>query len=236
MQTLLNLQLSPSYEPQDFLVSHANEEAYQWIHHWPTGWVAPSVILWGEGGCGKTHLAHMWARLSHAQILTAETLAQNLEALFQLSAHTHSAWVLEDAPLHLSTGAIKEDDLFHLINICQQHGMYLLITAHQPASRWELHLKDLSSRLNALPSIHIKSPDDALLRAVMIKLFSDRQLHVSDDILDYILLRIDRRFQDIQHICALIDQASLQQKRKISLALVKDVLYSFQLRFPQEKT
>jgi DnaA regulatory inactivator Hda len=224
MQTLLNLHHAPSYAPQDFLVSSANEQAYAWIQQWPAGWNSPCSILWGEEGCGKTHLAHIWAQQAHAHMLSATAISHRLEQLFQASSNQATAWVLEDVPTLLASNAVAQEDLFHLINICQQHHMYLLMTASQPASRWDITLKDLSSRLNAAPSMHIKSPDDALLRAVLIKLFSDRQLHVSDDIIDYILVRIDRKFQDLQHICTLIDRASLQQKRKINLHLVKDVL------------
>jgi DnaA regulatory inactivator Hda len=227
MQTLLNLRHTPSYAPQDFILGTANEEAHAWLHAWPTSWTAPSAILWGEEGCGKTHLAHIWKHLAHAEFLCPTTLSHDLEHLFTSSANaTHKAWILEDVTSHLSAQHFSEEDLFHLLNICQQHHNYLLMTAYTPASQWNLSLKDVSSRLHALPSIAISLPDDELLKAVLIKLFSDRQLHISDEVMHYILLRIDRNFQHLERLCDTIDRLSLQTKRKINITLVKEILHT----------
>lgn len=225
-QPSLNLLHHISYQHEDFLVSDSNYAAYEYIEQWPEAWRGLHTIIWGEEGCGKTHLAHIWAKKNAGIFLPLRQLNQCLEHIIQSTPQKNNAIIIEDADVYLSQDPALEEDLFHLINAGQQQNIFLLITAKTPPSRWNIKLKDLSSRLNVMTAMHILPPDDMLLRAVLIKLFSDRQLTISHDIIEYIIPRIERNFKAMQTICQLIDAISLEQKRNITLALVKKILSS----------
>ena len=99
----------------------------------------------------------------------------------------------------------------------------LLISAAAPA-RWPLSLPDLTSRLKAIPAVAVGDPDDPLLAAVLVKLFADRQLAVGDDVIAYLLPRMERSFAAARKIAAAIDEASLAQRRPVTVPLARTVL------------
>src|SRR5204863_4608210 len=128
-----------------------------------------SVVLVGVEGGGESHHAAIWADIARACGVSARALGEtNLPA-----ALATSALVVEDAPAQLDERA-----LFHLLNLMREEEAYVLITAREAPGSWNITLPDLMSRLRAIPSVNLSAPDDALLRALLIKLFADRQLAV----------------------------------------------------------
>ncbi|HXR87106.1 MAG TPA: DNA replication protein, partial [Stellaceae bacterium] len=94
----------------------------------------------------------------------------------------------------------------------------------EPPARWSIRLADLRSRLVAAPAVAVDAPDDALLGAVLVKLFTDRQLRISEDLIAYLLPRIERSFAAAQAIVAALDQAALADQRAVTVRLARDIL------------
>lgn len=215
MQQVLNLSSKPTYEAGDFFVSATNNIAYRWIESWPN-WPGHCLILHGPKGCGKTHLAHIWKARAGAEIVLFEDLKNhNLDDLCQ----SHKTLIIENVP-----EAFDEQILFHLYNSVQQAGGYVLLTSAIPPLNWKMLLPDLRSRIHGALHAEIMPADDDLLRAMMRKVFSDEQVIVSDQILDYLLNHHDRSFVELFKTVQKINTFAYATKRKITLPLVKDVL------------
>ncbi len=194
----------------DFVVTSGNQEALAWLQKWPD-WPSHGLVLYGPQGSGKTHLAHIWAQRAGAEWLTAPD-------------HDRGARVvLEDAE-RLIGHPQYEEALFHLLNSLVSRNGHILLTATQAPVLWPIKLPDLRSRLLALPTAHIAPPDDEALRAVMLKLFSDRQLRVPGEVIDYLVRRIERSYGVAHKVVAAIDAAALASGRAITLPFVRDVL------------
>lgn len=187
---------------EDFLVSPANEQAVAMIDRWPD-WLSPALILIGPPGSGKSHLARVWRSPSGAEICRGEELA--VPALPRLLAK--GALVVEDLP----GAALDQAALFHLVNLARENGAFLLLTSRLHPRAWALDLKDLVSRVNAMPTILLKDPDDALLRGLLVKLFADRQIAVDEATIAYMLARMDRSAAAARRLVDLIDRRSLEE-------------------------
>lgn len=214
-QLPLDLALDPAFGREDFLVGPSNEEAVELIDLWPE-WPERLVVLAGPEGSGKTHLAHVWARQSSAQILPAQRMADRTPA--DLAAP--SALVLEDC----DSGPLDEARLFHLINLVRERRHSLLLTARRAPDLWGLTTPDLLSRLRLAPLGTIAVPDDSLLRALMVKHFLDRQLVVDTSVVEYLLPRIERSFAGVQRIVAALDREALARGRRITRAVAAEVV------------
>jgi chromosomal replication initiation ATPase DnaA len=198
----------------DFLAAASNEAALAMIDRWPD-WPARMLALVGPQGAGKSHLAAIWAAQSGARLLSARALT--LAVLPQALAT--GALVLEDC----EAGACDERALFHLLNLVREDNAWLLLTARQPLAGWTVALPDLASRLRAIPSVSLSVPDDALLRAVMVKMFTDRQLAVDESLVAYLLTRIDRSLAAVQSAVRHLDREALQRGRPVNRALAADL-------------
>ena len=202
---------------EDFFVSPANAEAVAMIEGWPD-WPGHRLVLAGPEGAGKTHLAHVWAALSGASILPARALAGA-----DIPALASAPVAIEDC--HAVAGdAAAETALFHLYNLCLAEGHSLLFTALTPANRWRLSLPDLASRMQGAPLARIAPPDDALLAAVLMKLFADRQIVPTPPTIPYLVRRIDRSFKAARAVVERLDAAALARGRPITPALARNLL------------
>ena len=100
-----------------------------------------------------------------------------------------------ELPAALATGALLVEDaaadaedraLFHLINLAREEKAPLLFTARIAPSAWPVAIPDLLSRLRAMPVATLQAPDDAMLRAVIVKLATDRQLPLDESVVGYL--------------------------------------------------
>jgi chromosomal replication initiation ATPase DnaA len=200
---------APSYARQDFISGETNARALTFVDAWPE-WPARAGALWGPEGSGKTHLAHIWARMADAQPLNSNTLTHETVATLAAGGH----WVLDDADL-------VEDPvgLFHLLNFVNQSDGALLLTGRESPQTWSRGLPDLHSRLAGLPGAALAAPDEALLARVMLKLFADRQLKVPEGLIPYLVVRMERSFSAAERLVAAIDELALQQKRNVSVEI-----------------
>ncbi len=188
-----------------------NREALAWLARWPD-WPAPALVLHGPPGCGKSHLARIWVRRTGGRWLDGAAAAAAEPSL-------HRTWVLDAAD-----PVADEQALLSIYNRLQECRGHLLLTARRPVGAWLLRLPDLASRLRAAPAVAIGPPDDALLGAVLLKLFADRQLLVSEAVIEYLVRRMERSFDAARRLVAELDSASLRQQRPITVALARTLL------------
>jgi chromosomal replication initiation ATPase DnaA len=215
-QLAFDLPLDPRYGREDFLVGPANEAAYARIEAWPD-WPDPVLVLTGPPGSGKSHLAAIWATAAHAWTVPAG--AVTADAVTHLVSN--GALVIEDAD---RADGRDEAALFHLLNLARERGAPVVLTAARPVDAWALATPDLRSRLRLAPAVALSEPDDALLRAVLVKLFLDRQIIVDIGIVDALALRMERSLARARALVAALDREGLSRGRRISRPLALDVL------------
>lgn len=222
-QIPLNFNPKPDYSRDDFMVSNCNLQAIRAIDSWPE-WSFFAYILYGPKGCGKSHLAHIFAehitktyyKPVAVKIINANEISINKVALI----HQQSRFLVVE---NLNPKANNEA-LFHLFNLYQNEGGYILFTAENAPARMNFKLPDLQSRLNMVPSIAIGEPDDEMLTALIVKLFTDRQIMITQEVLNYIIQNMQRSFSFAIKLVEEIDFISLAKKRAVSTAIVKEAI------------
>ena len=213
-QLVLDLGYRAAFGRDDFLVGPGNIEAVGWIDRWPD-WSGHALAIFGPPGCGKSHLCHVFALRAKAHVVAAPDLRPDTVA----SLADHAALVLEDGEAVADPRA-----LLHLFNALKERGGALLLTSREPPARWPFTLPDLTSRLATIPAVRIAPPDDAMMEAVLVKLFADRQIAIEPDVVSYLVRRIDRSFSAARDVVARADAAALVGKRAITVPLLKQVL------------
>lgn len=214
-QLTLDLGHRPAFGREDFWVAPGNEEAVGWIDRWPH-WTGHALALFGPAGCGKTHLAHVFALKAEARILEPDEVTA--AAVADLVAG-YKSLVLENGEAVTDPAA-----LFHLFNAVKEANGFLLLTSREPPARWPVRLPDLKSRLSAIPAVRIAPPDDAMVEAVLVKLFADRQVTVAPEVIAYLVRHMDRSFAAMRSLVARADGLALAEKRPVTVPLVKQIL------------
>lgn len=213
-QLAFDLPVTDAVTRADFFASPANAAGLQAIDH-PDLWPGGRMLLVGPAGSGKTHLAHIWAETVSAQLVSVAELDQALIS-------DQMALVVDDA--HLVAGQ-AEATLFHLHNRLAQGGT-LLLTAPTPPRDWGLRLPDLLSRMQAMALTRLDPPDDALLSAVLVKLFADRQIAVQPTLIAFLVTRMERSIAAARALVAMLDAKALAAGRPVTRALAAEVLDS----------
>ncbi len=218
-QLVLDLGHRPALARDDFLVSACNADAVAWVDRWPQ-WPAPGFVVWGPAASGKTHLGQVWrARAGAAMIVPADLDNREPPEL----AGAAGAVYIDEAD-DIAGDAQRERTALHLYNLIAAQGGHLLLSARTPPGRWPVGLADLRSRLNALPAVAIEPPDDAVLGAVLLKLFADRQLAVGVDVVQFALTRMERSFEAAERLVAAVDVAALAAQQRVTIPLLRTVL------------
>lgn len=214
-QLFFNFPIKPTYLVEDFFISPSNSQAFYYLNRWPnwgSGIYSKTLLLYGEAGSGKTHLSYIWKNLSNAEIITQDN-CYNLNQFI-----SYKALILEDIEL------IDEESILHLINFSNENQQYLLLTSKYSPNNFKCKLADLRSRILSIPAIALDSPEPELLKAVLLKHFSDRQLKINPITLEYIFIRIDRSFSKLTQFINELDKESNTSKRSITIPLVKEIL------------
>ena len=199
----------------NFQEGPANAAALALIDSWPE-WPSRTMLLVGPKGSGKSHLATIWAEQAGARSTTAHALtAANVPA-----ALATGALVVED----LNEATFDERALFHLLNLAREDQAHVLITARVAPTALEIELRDLRSRLRALPVVTIQPPDDHLFRALIIKFCADRQLPVDEALVSYLAARIERSYVAARQAVEFLDSEALRLGRPVTRALAAEVL------------
>jgi len=207
-QYALNLTLPPVFSADNFFVSGCNREAYQWITAWPE-WPAHALLLTGPKGSGKTHLGHIWAGRAEAR-----------------------QWSVTNGQLSEKNNLLIEDiekirderALLHLLNYAKETGQYLLLTSSTPPKGLPFRLPDLTSRLLALPVAVLGQPDDEALGGVLRKQFADRQMKVGEDVIAYLLPRMERSLSKVNELASSLDRQALSEGKSLTIPFVRQWL------------
>ena len=213
-QLLLKFPLNHVYLKDDFYVSSGNVEAFRLIDSWPR-WIKKTVNIFGPKGSGKTHLTSILKNKVSSLLIESGKLTEKIFFEFK----TKEALILENLDENIS-----ENLLFSLYNIALQDNKYFLITSTKPINKYNFKLPDLKSRVNSSTIIGIKLPSDELISVILSKNFSDKQIKVEKNHIDYIIKRIDRSYEKISQFILILDRYSLKKRSPFGLKLIKEVL------------
>lgn len=215
-QLAFDLPVKVSRDRGDFFVSEANRLAVARLED-TGGWTRGKLALTGPEGAGKSHLAHVWAEAEGGTVT-------RLEALPRLDVTGVGAALAVEIPDAADFANNVEEALFHLHNHMAAAALPLLLVTRRAPARWPIALADLKSRVEATEVVRIEEPDDALLCAVLVKLFADRQLLVPPALIGWLATRMERSFSAAQRLVAALDETALAEGRGISRALAQQVL------------
>ena len=197
----------------NFLGGPANAAGLTLIDSWPD-WPNRVMLLLGPEASGKSHLASIWAEQSGAR----STSAHALTAAEVPGALATGALVIED----LKPASVDERALFHLLNLAREEDAFVLMTARVPPT--EVELRDLRSRLRAVPTVQLLPPDDHLFRALIVKFCADRQLAVDEAIVSYLTTRLERSYAAVRQTVERLDAEALRLGRPVTRALAAELL------------
>ncbi len=218
-QLTFDLPARPALGRDDFFVSSSNALAVATVENW-NGWPGSKLALTGPKGSGKTHLVHVWAAEAGGRIVAARDLVSaDIDAL----ASGGAKLAVEDVDI-IAGSTAAERALFHLHNLVLAEAGCLLLTGTALPRHWGLALPDLASRMLATSVAELSSPDDALLKAVLMKLFADRQLAVAPKVADYLVNRMERSFDGAGQLVAALDRAALAGRSAVTIKLAAAVL------------
>ena len=199
----------------NFLEGPANAAGLTLVESWPD-WPNRVMLLTGPEGSGKSHLAAIWAEQAGAR----STSAHILTAAAVPGALATGALVVED----LKPAEFDERAMFHLLNLAREDEAYVLITTRVPPSAFEVELRDLRSRLRALPAVTLLAPDDLLFRGLIVKFCADRQLSIDETVVSYLTTRIERSYAAARQTIDLLDREALRLGRPVTRALAAELL------------
>ena len=208
-QKIFDYKIKPKYNIEDFYVTNANIEAYNFIINIDDNLIN-NIIIYGPNKSGKTHLGNIWSKINKAIIYNKNKNIFNIKNNIFIDDYDKNT---------------SEEDLFHLINHCSINNLKLLLTTNKHINEQIFNLPDLSSRIKSFVSIEIKMPDDELIVNLINKLLSDKQIIVNNpEIFPYILKRINRTYEDIYVLVKKLDQFSLEKKKEINISLIRELI------------
>lgn len=218
-QLPFDLGANSAYEREDFFISSSNSEAISWLDKWPE-WGSPRIlVIIGSPASGKTHLAKLWQKEHEAIEISIDNITDN-SGLLEIEAPN----IVIDDINKIAGDAEREEALFHIYNIVKENQGSLLLTANNPIKDCGFNLPDLNSRLRAAAATTILPPDEDLMAIMLTKIFSDKQLSVSHDVIKYIIPRIERSFKAVRELAEKIDYKSLTDKKSVTVPFVKSIL------------
>ena len=213
-QLVFNFPFKKTYLSQDFYVSKNNFNAFKLIESRPQ-WPSRFINIFGPIGCGKTHLANILSSKINSLIISSKKIDENIINQFK----TKECLIIDDFD-----NDIDENLLYSIINLANQDNKYLIISSPISLKRFKIELKDLNSRFTSFIEVGIDLPTDDLVKVILTKNFSDKQITISKKNIDYILNNIDRSYEKINLFSSLVDNLSLEKAKPINLKLIKDVL------------
>ena len=219
-QLIFNFPFKKNYLKQDFYVSKNNFNAYKLIESWPK-WPSRLINIFGPSGCGKTHLVNILKSKIQSVIVSSDSVSNEILNTYK----TKECLIIDNY-----NNDISEKILYTIINQAYQDNKYLIISSTISIKKFETELLDLKSRFSSFIDIGIELPTDDLIRAILTKNFSDKQIQVSQKNIEYILKNIERSYEKINTFSNSIDSLSLTKAQPIKLNSIKKVLDEIRLQ------
>ena len=213
-QLTLKFPFKTNYFKEDFYVSANNFEAYKLIETWPQ-WSSRFINIFGPSGCGKTHLANILKKKINSFFIKASDLKNNSLALTKLK----ECLIIDEYQNN-----VEEKLFYSFLNQCYLSNQYIIINSLKPIQSFQVMLNDLKSRFNTFVNISIDLPTDELIKVIISKNFSDKQVKIGSNLLDYILKNIDRSYEGIFDLINKLDNFSLSTGKSINIDLIKKAL------------
>ena len=214
-QLTFKFPFSRKYFEQDFFVSKNNFSAYKLIDEWPN-WPGKWLNIFGEKGSGKTHLS----RILEKKIKKIELIkANNLNNRTVNNLKNFDCLIIDDF-----NSKIDENILYSLLNHSKLLDKYILINSTQSIKNINFQLADLKSRVNSFIFIGIDLPSDELLKVIITKNFSDKQIKINPKLTDFIIKNVERSYEKMSKFLKDIDELSLTTGKSININLIKKAL------------
>ena len=206
-QLIFKFPFKTTYYEKDFYVSSNNFNAYKLLENWPN-WPTRNINIFGPSGCGKTHLANILSSKIGSLIISANKIDNGVIGRYK----TKECLIIDDF-----NNDIEENLLYSIINLALQDNKYLIISSPISLKKFKIKLKDLNSRFTSFIEVGIDLPTDDLIKVILTKNFSDKQISISKKNIDYILNNIDRSYEKINLFSNSIDNLSLEKALGTSL-------------------
>jgi chromosomal replication initiation ATPase DnaA len=214
-QLIFKFPFSKKYYEQDFFISSNNFSAYKLIEGWPT-WPGKWLNIFGDTGSGKTHLAKiLQKKINKIKLIEAKNV--NDEILQDLNN-------LDCLIIDSFNNNIDEKLLYSILNQSKQLENYILINSTTSIKNYKFNLADLQSRVNSFVYIGIELPTDDLLKVIISKTLSDKQISINPKISDFIINNVDRSYEKMFKFLKDVDEMSLSTGKSININLIKKVL------------
>jgi chromosomal replication initiation ATPase DnaA len=213
-QLIFKFPFKANYFEEDFYVSANNLNAYKLIESWPK-WSSRYVNIFGPSGCGKTHLTNIFKKKINSFFIKASELSDSSLSLIKLK----ECIIIDDYKKN-----IAEKLFYSILNQSYQSNQYVIINSLEPIKSQTIKLKDLESRFDNFIDIGIDLPTDDLIRVILTKNFSDKQVKIEAKLLEFILKNIDRSYRDIFDLIDKVDSLSLSTGKSININLIKKAL------------
>jgi|TARA_B110000211_G_scaffold128982_1_gene148178 chromosomal replication initiation ATPase DnaA len=213
-QLIFKFPFKVNYFEEDFYVSENNFEAYKLIESWPK-WSSRFINIFGPSGCGKTHLANIFNKKFNSFFIKASNLNNNTLS----SIKTKECLIIDEYQNN-----VEEKLFYSVLNQSYLSNQYVVINSLKSIQLLELKLNDLKSRLNSFVNIGIDLPTDELIKVIISKNFSDKQVKIENKSLEYIIKNIDRSYEAIFDLIDKLDDFSLSTGKSININLIKKAL------------
>lgn len=213
-QLYFNMDSDPSFDESNFVVTQSNQDAFEHITKWPE-WTINNIVLFGDAGVGKSHLAHIWLKRSNG-------IRLDLDEINTKIIEKYKNLLIED----IDSNQIKHHNLFHVINLVKEIEGFLLLTSKTSPTSLITKIPDLNSRIRSFSPVKINKPDDYLLEIMILKIFSDKNIMVDEKVIKFLLKRVERSISGIILLIQKINEKSLEEKRPITVPLVSELINS----------
>jgi len=213
------------FKNNDFYVSNKNELAYKMIKKWPE-WPTSVVYIYGSEKCGKSLVCKLWKDLSSGIYINKKNFLEKLISQNDLLYIKNHNWIIDDADYIISFEDNKyEEKILNFINIIKTSKKKNLLMASRKMPRFlDSGLKDLTSRISSATVIEMRDPDELLLKKIIEKYLSERNIEINNESLDYLINRIERSYKSALKVAKQIDTMSLEKKTKINKFFLRSIL------------
>lgn len=211
-QEIIQFNEKKIFSKDDYIFDETNKSAFEIINSFPN-WQNNLVNLVGPKKSGKSLLLKI-LEITHSFLYISEKSFQkdNLDTIFKSER------------LILDIDVLLEDKVFSIVNDFYTNKKYLVISSNKPLTNIQFKLKDLSSRFKLFNIIEILNPSDHLIYSLIIKFFSDNQIVIKKELVNFIVKKIDRSYLRVNNFLEKLNNQSIVEKRKIDFKMINKVI------------